>query len=142
MIKKIYIDSDIILDLLAKREFFYKDAIKIFTLAYEKKIQLYTSGLVFANVFYILQKIIGTAESKRELKDLRLLIKIVPINEIMVDMALNSKIGDFEDALQYFAARENTIPAILTRNTNDFKIKDILIQTPGEYIKNFISKDL
>jgi len=135
MNKKLFIDSDIILDLLAERELFFDDAAKIFTLSYEKKIDLFTTPIVFANVFYILRKVKGAEEAKRQLRDLRLLIRILPINESIADMALNSKFSDFEDGLQYFTARENNIPAIITRNRVDYKVKDILIQTPEEFLK-------
>ena len=114
MNKKVFIDSDIILDLLAERELFYDNAAKIFTLAYEKKIKLYTTAIVLANVFYILKKIKGNEETKRQLKYLRLLIDVLPTNERIVDMALNSKFNDFEDGLQYFSAKENGILIIIT----------------------------
>ena len=135
MIKKVFIDSDIILDLVAQRNSFYDNAAKIFTLAYEKKVELYTTIVVFANVFYVLRKIRGNEESKRQLKNLRLLVHILPVNENITDMALNSTFSDFEDALQYFAAKEHNILAILTRNTRDYKVKDILIQTSEEFVK-------
>jgi len=133
--KKLFVDSDVILDLLAERELFYGHAAKVFTLAYEKKIELFTTAIVLANVFYILRKVKGNEEAKRQLKDIRLLIHILPINETIVDMALNSKFSDFEDGLQYITARENNIPAMITRNTVDYKVKDIMIQTPEEYLK-------
>jgi predicted nucleic acid-binding protein len=70
MSKKLFVDSDIILDLLALRPSFYEDSAKIFTLAYRKKIELYTTAVVFANVFYILRKINGSNKSKQQLKAL------------------------------------------------------------------------
>ena len=135
MKRKIFVDSDIILDLLAKRDLFYTHAAELFTLAYKGKIELYTTALVLANVFYLLRKINGQTEAKRQLKDLRLLINILPISENIVDMSLNSIITDFEDGLQYFAAKENNLLAIITRNKNDYKIKDIIIQTASDYIQ-------
>jgi len=135
MNKKIFIDSDIILDLLAKRDSYYDNAAQIFTLAYEKKIKLFTTAVVLANVFYILRKIRGSEEAKLQLKNLRLLIHSLPITESIIDMALNSKFNDFEDGLQYFTAKENNISTILTRNTADYKVKDIMIQSPDVYIR-------
>jgi len=135
MVKKVFIDSDIILDLLAKRELFYDNAAKVFSLAYEKKIKIFTTAVVFSNVFYILRKIRGNEEAKKRLRELRLLVHVLPINENTVDMSLNSKFSDFEDGLQYFAAKDNKIMAILTRNTGDYKVKDIVIQTPEAFLK-------
>jgi predicted nucleic acid-binding protein len=135
MNKKLFIDSDIILDLLAKRTLFYDDAAKIFTWAYKKKIELYSTAVVLANVFYILRKVNGNDKSKEQLKDLRLLVKIVPIDENIVDMALSSKFNDFEDGLQYYTTKEQNLFGIITRNTKDYKVKDIVIQTSKEFVK-------
>ncbi|GHV75338.1 PIN domain-containing protein [Spirochaetia bacterium] len=135
MKKKLFVDSDIILDLLAQRELFYGHAAELFTFAYTNKIELYTTAVVLANVFYILRKLKGNEGAKRQLKDLRLLVNVLPINTNIVDMSLNSKFSDFEDGLQYFTAKENNLLAIITRNGEDYKVKDIIIQTAEEYVK-------
>ena len=133
---KLFIDSDIILDVLAERDKFYEPAAEIFDSGYEKKLDLYTTAVVLANVFYILRKKLGTEKSREQLIKLRFIIKVLPVNEKTVDAALTSKIKDFEDGLQYFAAKENGIPVIITRNVKDYKEKDVVIQTAEEYIRN------
>jgi len=134
MITKIFIDSDVILDFLAQRKPFYNDSAKIFTLIHENKIEAFTTAVVLSNVFYILRKIYGSDEAKKLLKLLRLMIQVLPIGENIVDMTLNSKFSDFEDGLQYFAAKENNIQAIITRNIRDYKEKAVAIKTPKEYM--------
>jgi predicted nucleic acid-binding protein len=133
--KKLFIDSDIILDLLAERPLFYDDAAKIFSWAYKKKIELYTTAVVLANVFYILRKVNGNNKSKEQIKDLRLLVKVLSIGENIVDMALSSNFNDFEDGLQYYAAKEQNLFGIITRNLKDYTTKDIVIQTSKEFVK-------
>ncbi|MCD1655975.1 PIN domain-containing protein [Treponema zuelzerae] len=135
MNKKVFIDSDIILDLLCKREPFYDFAAEVFTLGDTKQIELITTSLVFANVFYILRKLLGIEKAKELLRKLRIIIGVISVDEKIVDLALNSKFSDFEDGLQYFTARENEIKIILTRNGKDYKEKDLVIQTPAEYLK-------
>ncbi|MDR1149238.1 MAG: PIN domain-containing protein [Spirochaetaceae bacterium] len=135
MNKRLFIDSDIILDLLAQRSLFYDDAAKIFSWAYKRKLELYTTAVVLANVFYILRRVNGNDKSKEQIKDLRLLVKILPINENIVDMALSSKFNDFEDGLQYYTAKEQELFGIITRNLRDYKIKDMVIQTSKEFVK-------
>ena len=132
---KLFIDSDIIIDVLAQRDNFYEPAAVIFDAGYEKKLDLYTTAVVLANVFYILRKKIGTEKSREQLIKLRLIMKVLPVNEKTVDAALTSKIKDFEDGLQYFSAKENGIQVIITRNVKDYKEKDVVIQTAEEYIK-------
>ena len=138
MSKKIFIDSDVILDLLCKRDPFYQYAAEIFTLGDTKKIDLVTTSLVFANVFYILRKILGISKAKELFRKLRIILTVVSVDEKAVDLALNSRFNDFEDGLQYFTARENKITIILTRNVKDYKEKDVTIQTPEEYLKTIL----
>jgi predicted nucleic acid-binding protein len=123
------------LDLLAQRSSFYDDAAKVFSWAYKRKIELYTTAVVLANVFYILRKANGNDKSKEQIKDLRLLVKILPIGENAVDMALSSKFSDFEDGLQYYTAKEQNLFGIITRNLRDYKIKDMVIQTSKEFVQ-------
>ncbi len=135
MSKRVFIDSDIILDLLCKRQPFYEHAAAVFTLGDTAKIQLVTTSVVFANVFYILRKILGIDKAKELLRKLRILIHVIPVTEKIIDLALNSKFSDFEDGLQYFTARENSIGVFLTRNVKYYKEKDVIIQTPEEFLK-------
>lgn len=135
MNNKVFIDSDVILDLLCRREPFYSSAAEVFTLGDSKTIELVTTPIVFANVFYILRKLLGIEKAKELLRKLRILLSVVSVEEKVVDLALNSKFSDFEDGLQYFTARENAIRIILTRNCKDYKEKDVLVQTPEDYLK-------
>ena len=135
MSKKAFVDSDVILDLLCKREPFYRFAAAVFTAGDTGTLELVTTSVVFANVFYILRKLVGIEKGKELLRKLRLLIGVVPVTERTVDLTLNSHFVDFEDGLQYFIARENTIPVLLTRNTKGYKEKDVLVQTPEAYLK-------
>jgi hypothetical protein len=77
----------------------------------------------------------GNDKAKEQIKDLRLLIKILPIDENIVDMALNSKFNDLEDGLQYYTAKEQSLFGIITRNLRDYKIKDMVIHPSKEFVK-------
>lgn len=136
MNNSVFIDSDIILDLLCKREPFYSFAAEVFTMGDERKIELKTTSVVFANVFYILRKILGIMKAKELLRKLRMIIGVIPVGEKIVDLALNSNFTDFEDGLQYFTARENGIKVLLTRNIKDYKEKNLIIQTPEDYLNS------
>ena len=137
MNKLVFVDSDIVLDLLCKRQPFYEFSAELFTLGDNGELEIVTTSLVFANVFYILRKILGNEIAKELLRKLRIIVKLVPVTEKAVDLALNSKFTDFEDGLQYFTARENNISILLTRNAKDFKEKDLVIQTPEQYLRMY-----
>jgi len=135
MSKEVFIDTDIVLDLLCKREPFYPYAAEVFTLGDKGTLTLVTTPLVFANVFYILRKLLGIEKAKELLRKLRIMMGIVEIDEKIVDLALNSSFSDFEDGIQYFTAREHGIQHLLTRNLRDYKGSELIVQTPEEYLK-------
>ncbi|MDR2618409.1 MAG: PIN domain-containing protein [Treponema sp.] len=132
--EKIFIDSDIILDVLAEREEFVEGAAELFELSHLNKVELFTTAVVLANVFYMLRKTSGIEKAKKNLQKLRLIIRVLPIDEKIVDLSLNSQFNDFEDGLQYFAAKENNISILITRNGKHYKVDDIIVETAEEYI--------
>jgi predicted nucleic acid-binding protein len=139
MNETVFLDSDIILDLLCKREPFYEFAAEIFTLGDTRKISLCTTSLVFANVFYILRKILGIEKAKELLRKMRLIVQVLSVGEKTIDLALNSQFSDFEDGIQYYTAREYNIAVLLTKNKKDYKEKGVIIQTAEEYLRSFYS---
>jgi predicted nucleic acid-binding protein len=136
MIEKIFIDSDIILDVLAERDKFVEAAAELFELSHLNAIELFTTAVVLANVFYMLRKTSGSEKAKKNLQKLRLIIHVLPINEKAVDLSLNSQFNDFEDGLQYFTAKENNISKLITRNIKHYKADDMIVETAEEYIKS------
>lgn len=136
--KKLFIDTNIIIDLLSKREPFYEDAAKIFSLADKKKVILTVSSLTFANTNYILQRSNTATSTKEILRKLRILIAVLAVDEKIIDLALNNTgFLDFEDAIQYHTALENEQHIIITRNLKDFKSAKIPAITANEFLTTF-----
>ena len=131
---KIFIDTDVILDLLARRLTHFHFSAVLFTFAEMKKLELYTSPLIFANTFYILRKQLGNEEAKKALRKLRVPIHIINSSEVVVDKALNSDFADFEDAIQYYISQENDINILLIRNLRDYKSASLIVQTPETFL--------
>lgn len=73
-------------------------------------------------------------QAKSALRKLRLIVKIIDSSEKTIDCALNSDFSDFEDAIQYYTAKNHGIERILTRNIKDYKAADIPIQTPEMFL--------
>lgn len=135
MNKVLFVDSDVILDVLEQRKEFYEYSALILSLGDEKKVKLVTTSLVFANVYYLLRKHLGIEKAKESLRKLRIIIDVISVNSKEVDLALNSELSDFEDALQYFTALDNKIEFIITRNIRDYKNPKLIVQTPQQYIE-------
>lgn len=132
---KIFVDSDVMMDLLGKRQPFYSDAAMFFSMVDKGKYKAFVSPIIVANLNYILTRLKGRAEARNLLHKLKLLVKILPVDEKIIELALSSEFNDFEDAIQYYTARENGISLLLTRNIKDYKKADITIMTPGEFLK-------
>jgi len=133
--EKLLIDTNIIIDLLAKREGFYQDAQKLFTFADRKTIALSISSLTFANTFYILSKTLSVNEARKIMIKFKVLTKILPLEDKIIELALASDFADFEDAIQYYTALDNQLDIIITRNKKDFKTSRIPVLTAKEYIE-------
>jgi predicted nucleic acid-binding protein len=131
---KLFVDTDVILDLLGQRIPHFHFSAVLFTFAEMKKLELYTSPLILANTFYILRKQLGNDEAKKALRKLRILLHIIDSSEAVVDKALNSDFSDFEDAIQYYTALEGGISVILTRNLRDYKNASVIVQTPEAFL--------
>jgi len=134
--KNIFLDTNIVLDLLAYRMPFYTEAAKLFSLADKEKIRLSISALCLADSNYILSRQHPEMEVRKILRKFKVLVNVLPLDDKISDLALNSEFKDFEDAIQYFTAIENDQDIIITRNQPDFKESKIPIMTAGEFIKS------
>ena len=131
---KVFVDTDVILDLLAHRLPHYHFSALLFTFADMKKLEVCTSPTVLVNTFYILRKQIGIEESKNALRKLRLLLHIVDSDDRVIDLALNSNFSDVEDAVQCYTVQEHGINTVVTRNIKDYKTSGVLVQTPEVFL--------
>ena len=77
MTKKLFVDTDIALDLLVKREPFYDSAARLFTLADQQKIKIYVSAASFGNLNYILSKYKTATEARKILSRFKVLVKVL-----------------------------------------------------------------
>jgi len=133
--ERVFVDTNIVIDLLAKRESFYRDAQDLFTLGDRNEVQLFISALTFANAYYSILKHHKEVDARKFLRNFKVLITILPIDDKIIGLALASEFSDFEDGLQYYTALEHNTDVILTRNKKDFKSSLIPVLSAGEYLK-------
>ena len=135
MTRKIFVDTDVVFDLLAKREPFYTYAAQLFTNADKQEVTICVSSLCFGNLNYILSKHKSAVEARKILSRFKVLVTILPVDDKIIELALNSDFKDFEDAIQYYFAIENGINILITRNLKDFKPVRIPVLTAEEFVK-------
>ena len=132
---RLLVDTNIVIDLLAKRERFLTEAQELFTLSDKKEVKLYVSSLTFANTHYILSQSLKIDDSRKILRKFKVLVEVLPMDDKIIDLSLDSDFKDFEDAIQYYTALENNLEIILTRNLKDFKLSRIPVLTAKDYLQ-------
>ncbi len=135
--KKIFIDTNIALDLLLERNKFFNLAKTVFIVANRQRITLCFSALSFGTITYFLEQKFTKEETKNKLKEFAKIVRILPFNEYIIDNALYSNFKDIEDGYQYFVAKEYNIPIIITRNTKDFLVDDLSVITPEQFLNMY-----
>jgi len=133
--KKIFLDTNIIIDFLGERENFYEPAAKILTLADKKKIKILTSPTSISNAYYLLAKYENTKIALEKIRKFKVLCSISIMNDGVIEKAINSDFKDFEDAMQYFSAIASNCELIVTRNEKDFKNALIPVMNAESYLQ-------
>lgn len=135
---RIFLDTNVILDLLGERVPFFDSIAKVATLADQKKLTLIISPLSFTTIDYVLNKYETSESVLNKLRKFKIICQLCEVNDDIIDKALNSNFKDFEDAVQYFTAQQSNCSVIITRNGKDFKNSTIPIMTAEEYLSSII----
>jgi predicted nucleic acid-binding protein len=134
MKNKLFIDTNILLDLLGERHPFYEPIAKLTTLAEKGKVNLVASPISYATVNYLLTKNESPEIAKEKLRKFKIISDISKLDEHIIEKGLNSAFKDFEDSLQYFSALDSNCEIIITRNGKDFKESLLPVMTAEEYL--------
>lgn len=130
----LFVDTNIVIDLLQKREEFFEEAQELFTLADKKQVKLFISSLTIANTHFLLSRYYNSNDTSKILSKFKVLVEVLPLDNKIIDLALTSNLKDFEDAIQFYTAIEHNTDIIITRNKKDFKKQSLPILTAKEYL--------
>lgn len=131
---KIFADTDVCLDLLSGRKPFNAVAERLFSLADRGKIKICVSSLSFSNIDYLLKSQYKRDDSRKILAKFKTLVTVLAVDDKIIELAIASDFSDFEDAIQYNTAIENSIKILVTRNLKDYKKAIIQIMNPETFI--------
>ena len=134
---KLFIDTNIVLDLLQNREPWVHDTIVLFQLAKDKEVELVVSDLTFVNVVYIAGKNTDKKKLKEILVSLKKFVSITSADNTCIEQALSGDFIDFEDAVQYFAAKRENVDYIITRDKDGFQMSDIPVMDVSRFLNSF-----
>lgn len=131
--KKVFVDTNVIVDLIADRRPFSKFAIELFNSAEANKVQLYTSSHSIATTHYLLKKYMDEKDLRDVLYALLEYLTVISVDVDVIKKGLRSKHKDFEDAIQILCASNiEQMDCIVTRNIKDFKGSEIPVYAPDE----------
>jgi predicted nucleic acid-binding protein len=131
---KLFLDANVVLDLLGERDPFYKAVARIATLADKGEINLVVSALTYSILFYLLSKFEDREVVKEKIRKFKVFAETSDLTDKIIEKGLSSRFSDFEDALQYHCALMMNCDIVITRNGKDFKGSEIPVLSPDEFL--------
>lgn len=138
--KKVFLDTNVVLDYYLDREGFSDDAEAILAYGYNQGCLLYVSSLTCANMAYIGRKKFSGEAIYAILASLFEFAEIASVDSNAVKSAVTLQAKDFEDALQYFSAKAIGVDCIVTRNVKDFPFSELQVLTPKDFLAHYAVK--
>lgn len=137
---KLLIDTNVILDVLLKRDPFYKDASEVLNLIQRDGIREYISASAVTDIYYIARKYLKSRSAVVDLmKRLLKIVSIAAVSEREIFNALELDWSDFEDSVQYSVAFFHEMEGLITRNPDDYRGSNIPVFQPSEILQKFSS---
>ena len=131
--KKVFVDTNVILDVLLERDGFWRDSLKIFRLAEQGEIRACVSASSVTDIFYVSKKKLTTPAARTAINQLLYLFEVVGVDIDDLRGALAIPIDDMEDALQVWCARKANADTLITRDVDGFRNVDMSVVTPAGY---------
>jgi predicted nucleic acid-binding protein len=130
----VFLDTNVLLDVLAKREPFYEQSVAVWTLAEQGKVRGLVSVLSFSNIYYIVRRLRDRRAAAAALRLLRDTFTPVALDEQVLSQAMDAGLKDFEDAMQYFSALRAGAACLISRNPHHFPRSALSVLTPAEFL--------
>jgi len=133
--KRIFVDANIVIDLLCERYPWFPKVMRIFNMADHGQIELYCSSLSLGTASYIMEtRKMGPQDIFESINLLCQMCTPTTVDASVVRQALDSDFDDFEDALQHHSAMTVDADCIVTRNKKDFEASEIPVYELDEFI--------
>jgi predicted nucleic acid-binding protein len=134
----VFVDTDVLLDVVIKRPDFYPASFQIVQWIEQKRIEAYLTPMTISTIYYLIRKELSHLQALSLIEKLMVIFNVVSIDKSGIISALNSDFKDFEDALQNYSALQHPeIETLITRNIKDYRCSDLAIMTPTDFISYF-----
>lgn len=131
----LFIDTNVLIDFLAKRDAFQTAVDRVFDLILSGEAKGILASHSIANIWYILRKDFSPEERRELLLALLVYFDVVALNKEKLIQGLYRKdFFDYEDCLQEECACSAKADYIVTRNKKDFFQSRVTVVTPEELV--------
>ena len=137
---KVLFDTNVLLDVLLDREPFATASAGVLSRAEKDEISGYACATTITTLFYLCRKEMGKDDARQNLQTLLSLLGVAPVNQKVVERALQADFNDFEDAILSESAVFVSAAVIVTRNKKDFSNSSVVAYTPEEFL-NLLDSD-
>ncbi|MCL2034228.1 MAG: putative toxin-antitoxin system toxin component, PIN family [Oscillospiraceae bacterium] len=131
--RTVFVDTNVILDVLLQNDGFWKDSLKIFQLAELKQIRACVSASSMTDIFYVAKKKLTVQTARKAIEKMLGLFEVIGVNGDDLRGALTLPIEDMEDSLQAWCAKKAKADTLITRDTDGFTGIDIPVITPAKF---------
>lgn len=132
--KRVLFDSDVLLDVLCKREPHFQASVQALNTVKTGKTQGYISGHAVTNIYYILSKQNGRESSRKLVISLLENLQVARVTDAIIRQALASQMKDFEDAVTSAVAESEKLEIIIMRNLRDFAAAPVPAMLPADFL--------
>ena len=112
MKKRIFVDTNILLDVLLEREGFYNDALRIWANAESGRVEAYIAAISVNNVHYVMRRLKSETTAMIAVRIILRIFKVVPVDADILSRASDFHDKDYEDDIQQQLLHAH-IPGIL-----------------------------
>lgn len=132
--KKVLIDTNVVIDVLTSRKPWHVDGERIFLMVANEQIDGMITASAITDIYYLLRiHTKDTAVAKKALEDLLSLFKILDVTGEDCINALALPMKDYEDAVVASIAARSGISCIISRNVKDYVYSPVKAVEPGEF---------
>lgn len=133
---RILIDTNVILDIVQKREPFFADSYQALRKAIETDVECLISASAATDIFYMLRKAFQSPQKAKDwIEQLSRIVAFADVQGVDIHTTLMRSMPDFEEAVVDAVTERIGASYILTRNIKDFAGSTVPAITPAEFLK-------
>jgi len=132
--RTLFVDTNVILDVLLQNEGFWEDSYRVFQLAEIGQARVCVSASSMTDVFYVARKKLTAPVARDAIGKLLDLFTVIGVDGADLRNALSLPIEDMEDALQAWCATKAGADEFITRDIDGFSEVSIPVITPAEVL--------